>query len=180
MIPCRGATLPARVSTRQRGGLHPSFRLGLRSGGDDGEYIQRYPLRTLIVNRNRSTLRGSSAGLAYGRDIIPLMGPPVAGEAIGELVLISDSGNVTQGLANGAVRDKHAVVVFGEDSGALNQSMFQRGIAIRNAGAASVLLTTSMNQAMWDGNAAQVLAPQVARGWVEQVPTGGTFPRTLR
>lgn len=150
-------------------------RLGLRGGGDDGEYIQSYPLRALIVDRNRSTLRGSSAGLAYGRDIIPLMGPPIDGEATGELVLVSGSANVSQGLANGVVRDKHAVVVFGEDEGTLNQSMFQRGIAVRNAGAASVLLTTSMDQAIWDGNAAQVLAPQVTRGWVEQVPTGGTF-----
>src|SRR5688572_10847186 len=47
-------------------------RMGLRGGAEDGSFIQRYPLVSVMVDRQRSSLTGGPRALEYGRDIVPL------------------------------------------------------------------------------------------------------------
>ena len=155
-------------------------RMGLRGGAEDQGFVQRYPLRTMVVDSDRSTLTGGSAGLAYGRDIVPLLSRGGGGEATGGLVLVSGSGNAARGLANDAVRGKHAVLVLAEDAQGVDPDAFRLAVNIRNSGAASVLVTNSDGQAAWRETAARALRPAIARGWVETAGGSGAFRPVLQ
>ena len=111
-----------------------------------------------MVDRQRSSLAGGPRPLEYGRDIVPL-GPGENGESRGGLVLISGSGNPGGALANNAVRGLHAVYVLPSGSAGVDQDVYRVLIGIRNAGAASVLVTSPANDAAWGANAARALRP---------------------
>src|SRR5688500_13954146 len=91
-------------------------RMGLRGGAADGSFIQRYPLRSVMVDRQRSTLTGGARALEYGRDIVPLGAGGGEGESSGGVVLISGSTNPGNALTANAVRGHHAIYVLPEGS----------------------------------------------------------------
>ena len=49
-------------------------RMGLRGGAQDGGFIQRYPLTSVVVDETSSMLRAGSVTLSYGADVLPLRG----------------------------------------------------------------------------------------------------------
>jgi hypothetical protein len=150
-------------------------RFGLRGGADDGSFIQRYPLRSVMVDRQRSSLTGGARALEYGRDIVPLAVAEENGESRGGLALVSGSGNPGAALSNSAVRGLHVVYVLPRDSEGVDQDIYRTLLSIRNAGAASVLVTSPANDAAWAGDAARALRPSVAQPGGSAPPSGGPF-----
>lgn len=142
---------------------------GLRGGAPDGGFLQHYPLRSIVVDLDHSSLSGGARELTFGRDVAPLLGTDEGGEASGGLVLLSGSGDLSRALADGAVRGQHVVFVRGVGAQGVNQSVLRALLTIRNAGAASVLVTTDQDDASWAASAARALRPAVAKGWG---PTG--------
>jgi hypothetical protein len=138
-------------------------RMGLRGGAADGTFIQRYPLRSVMVDRQRSSLTGGSRALEYGRDIVPLGPAAESGEARGDLVVISGTGNPGNALTGNAVRGRHAVYVLPSSSTGVDEGVYRTLLSIRNAGAASVLVTSPASDAVWGGDAARALRPSVAQ-----------------
>jgi Peptidase family M28 len=138
---------------------------GLRGGAEDGGFLQRYPLRSVVVDSERSSLSGGPRKLEFGRDIAPLLGTDEGGEASGGLVLVSGSQNMTPALADDAVRGQHAVLILGGDAQGVDQDALRLLLTIRNAGAASVLVAMDTNDATWWANATRSLRPAVAKGW---------------
>ena len=154
-------------------------RMGLRGGAENGGFIQRYPLNSIVVDRDASSLVAGSVRLAYGEDIVPLRGASEGGEAEAELVLVSGSTGASAESVEG-VRGKHAVVVLAADAPGLNRGLFQLVVGLRNAGAASVLITNSTEDGRWAANAARTLEPSVSKGW-EDTPgaQGGSSFRPM-
>ena len=68
-------------------------RMGLRGGGDDDGFLQRYPLRSVVVDTERSSLVGGAERLRFGPDLLPLFGEIVEGNAAADPVLVSGSGS---------------------------------------------------------------------------------------
>ena len=65
------------------------------------------------------------------------------------------------------VRGKHAVLVLAADTPAGGRGLFQQLGALRNAGAASILVTSAVDDADWDAAARRAFAPSVSKGWGE-------------
>jgi hypothetical protein len=151
-------------------------RMGLRGGAADGSFIQRYPLRSVMVDRQRSTLTGGARALEYGRDIVPLGAGGGEGESSGGVVLISGSTNPGNALTANAVRGHHAIYVLPEGSPGVDDDVYRVLLSIRNAGAASVFVTSPANDAVWSGDAARALRPSVAQpGSPQPTASSATF-----
>ena len=150
-------------------------RIGLRGGAADGSFIQRYPLRSVMVDRQRSSLAGGSRALEYGRDIVPLGAGSGGGESRGGLVLISGSTNPGNALTGNAVRGQHAIYVLPAGSPGVDDDTYRVLLSIRNAGAASVFVTSPANDAGWAGDAARALRPSVAQPGSPQPAPSATF-----
>jgi len=149
-------------------------RFGLRGGGADGSFIQRYPLRSIVVDRERSGLGGGPRRLEFGRDLIPLTVSLEGGQLRGGLVLLSGITDAARALADGSVREQHAVLVLAANQ-SVDQDVFRVLGAIRNAGAASVLVTNPAGDAQWAAEAARALRPDVAQGWGTTRPSALPF-----
>ncbi|MGE0158747.1 MAG: M28 family peptidase [Gemmatimonadales bacterium] len=150
-------------------------RMGLSGGAGDGGFIQRYPLRSVVVDRARSNITGGGRTLEYGRDVVPLAAATGEGESRGGLVLISGSTNPGAALSGNAVRGRHAVFVLPSSSRGVDQDIYRMLLSIRNAGAASVLVTSPASDAVWAADAARALRPSVAQPGTPQAPAAGAF-----
>ncbi|KPJ81122.1 MAG: hypothetical protein AMS19_08640 [Gemmatimonas sp. SG8_23] len=139
-------------------------RIGLAGGGDDGGFLQRYPLRAVSLDTERSSLVAGPARLRFGADLLPLFGEIVEGEAAGDLVLVSGSGSVGGGTRR-AVRGKHVALVLAADAQGVDRSTFQIVAGLRNAGALSVMVTNATGDARWAANRDRSLSPSVSKGW---------------
>lgn len=140
------------------------LRMGLRGGAEDGGFIQRYPLSSVVMDAAGSSLSSGSVRLAFGDDLVPLRGASGSGEATAEVVLVSGSTGADEELMN-AVRGKHAVLVLADDAPGVDRGLFQLIFGMAEAGAASVLVTNSTDDARWATNATRSLRPSVAKGW---------------
>jgi hypothetical protein len=145
--------------------------MGLRGGAPDGSFVQRYPLRAVAVDAAGSSLRtgsgtgGQAASLSYGPDILPLVPSRASGEATGQLVLVSGSTDPERALRGAAVRGKHAVLVAPGSEAGVDRTRFSLAIAIRRAGAASVLVTNASDDDRWRTTVAAALEPEVETAW---------------
>jgi len=148
---------------------------GLRGGAADGSFLQRYPLRSLVVDRAASGLSGGPRRLAYGTDLAPIFGADAPGEATGGLVFVSGTDDVQRALADGAVRGQHAVVVLPQGAAGLDDATLRLALTVRSAGAASVLVALSVSDAAWASTAALAVRPSVERAWVTP-PAGSGGP----
>jgi hypothetical protein len=168
----QGRDTPSEGLSKTAAWIASEFRrFGLRGGAPEGGYLQRYPLRSLVVDRDASGLAGGARRLAYGADLVPVFGADRAGEVTGGLVLVSGSRDVGRAIADNAVRAQHAVLVLPAAAPGLDQEAFRSAVTLRNAGAASVLVTTGAGAAAWSAQADRALRPDVAKGWQ---PSGGT------
>jgi len=140
-------------------------RMGLRGGAEDGGFIQRYPLYSTVVDTAGTSLVAGSVRLAFGDDFLPMRGAPTSGEATGDVVLVSGLDDATFQPDSAAVRGKHAVVVLGAESFGSGRGIFRLLVGLRNAGAASVIVTSSAADAVWEAVATRALRPSVRKGW---------------
>jgi hypothetical protein len=79
-------------------------------------------------------------------------------------VLVSGSQGAGRNLDASAVRGRHAVLVLGESVQSIDGSAAQLASAIRDAGAASVLLMMSIDDVTWTQNSLYALE----RRWASQ------------
>ncbi|HET9949643.1 MAG TPA: M28 family peptidase [Longimicrobiales bacterium] len=150
--------------------------MGLRGAAEDGGFIQRYPLRSVELDRERSGLEAGGVRLEYGADVLPIFGLLPGGEASAELVLVSGSQDVEAGLRGNAVRGKHAVLVLAAGAPGPTQADQRVMAALRSAGAASVLVTSAAADDSWSASASRILEPSLSRGWVtEPADRAGPF-----
>ena len=140
-------------------------RVGLRGGAADGSFIQRYPLRSLVVDREASGLSGGPRTLTYGADIAPLFAAETGGEATAGLLLVSGSQDLVRATADNAVRRQHVVLVLPASVPGIDQEALRSAITLRNAGAASVLVASNAGEPEWAATAARTMQPAVAQGW---------------
>jgi len=163
-------------------------QLGLRGGARNGSFIQRYPLRSIVVDTDASGLNVAGTRLVYGQDILPITGTTVSGNAQGGLILISGSGTLQTSEAR-LFAGKHVIVVAPVDSEDLAapeirslsayeaiQSMRQRLSALITGGALSVMVTSSSGDESWAASARRALRPTVRKGWGERRAEGSFAP----
>jgi hypothetical protein len=148
-------------------------RMGLRGGAEDGGFIQRYPLESVVLDGDGSSLSSGSVRLAFGQDIVPLRGATGSGEATADVVLVSGSRGATAEHMN-AVRGKHAVLILAANATGVDRGLFQLIFGMANAGAASVLVTNGTDDVRWEANATRSLRPSVSKGWGEATDGGGS------
>ena len=177
--PSRGLELTAEWIASELGAM------GLRGGAPDGDFVQRYPLRSVAVDAAGSGLRADAAGaagstaLGYGPDMLPLVPAPTGGQATAPLVVVSGSTGPRRALSGDAVRGKHAVLVAPRSARGVDQSLFSLVIAIAGAGAASVLVTNGSDDERWGALAAAALEPEIDRTWGASVGAGAAPFRPL-
>jgi len=148
---------------------------GLRGGAADGGFFQRYPLRALSVDLAASGLSGGARRLAYGADLVPILGADGGGEARGGLLMVSGTRDLGRAIADNAVRGQHAVLVLPADAPGMNQDALRSAVTLRNAGATSVLVTSGAGDADWAAAVSRGLQPAVAEGWEPSSPVAGAF-----
>jgi len=141
-------------------------RMGLRGGAEDGSFIQRYPLRAVVVDRSGSYARRAGRRLEFGEDLLPLLGDVMNGERTAPLALVSGSGNAQAGLSDNAVRGRHAILVLSSTAAGVDQDVYRNMVALMNAGAASVMVTNPSGDAAWGASAGAALRGDVSRGWI--------------
>ncbi len=150
-------------------------QLGLRGGARDGSFIQRYPLRSIVVDTEASGLNTPSTRLLFGRDLVPVSGATVSGNAQGGLVLISGSGTL-QTSEPRPFAGNHVIVVAPADSDGVDRSMRQRLSALITGGALSVIVTNSSGDESWAASARRALRPTVRKAWGERRAEGSFAP----
>jgi hypothetical protein len=87
-------------------------RLGMRPGGDDGGYVQRYGIRRVALDPGRSGARFGRRDLRYGRDFGPAMPiiPPRT-SMTGPLMVVSGSQDADRVLGATSFTGKHVLII---------------------------------------------------------------------
>jgi len=154
-------------------------RLGLRGGAEGGSFIQRYPLRSVVVDVERSSVVAGSHRLHFGEDVLPLFGEIVDGDVGADLVVVSGSGSVGRG-ARRAVRGRHVALVMARDARGVDGDAFQLIAALRSAGAVSVMVTNGTDDARWRTNVDRSMAGAASKGWGSAGRSAATFAPLLQ
>ncbi len=149
-------------------------RLGLRGGAEDGSFIQRYPVRSTVVDSEASWLGVGAATLRYGTDVAPLRGGSESVEVSGGIVVVSGAGSVTPAIG-ARVSGAHAILAAPPEAQRLDRRLFQLVVGLANAGAASVWVPSSLGDEAWAAQARRALRPSVEKGWGEE-GRGGSRP----
>ena len=152
---------------------------GLRGGAADGSFVQRYPLRSLVVDRDASGLTGGPRRLAYGADLLPLFGAETGGDATAGVVVVSGSQDLGRAIADNAVRRQHVVLLPFSNAPGGEQEAIRYALTLRNAGAASVLLASNVNDSLWAAVEGRSLQPAVAQGQGEPSAAAPPFRPVL-
>jgi hypothetical protein len=89
----RGRDTPSRELDRAATYIAAEFaRMGLRPGGDEGSFIQRYPLERRVPDTAGSYLAlGTEVPIRFGADAIRVEGPYVPAGVSGSVVLVTGS-----------------------------------------------------------------------------------------
>jgi hypothetical protein len=171
----QGRDTPSQGLDRTAEWIASEFRrLGLRGGLPDGSFIQRYPLKSVAVDAQASSLRAGTERLSFGQDLVPLFGAGSA-EASGDVVLVSGSGTLASRDAR-TIRGKHVILVLPAGAPGVDRSIFSVLGSFRTAGAASVWVTNDTDDARWSANVRRSLRPSVSKGWGDAAVAGETAP----
>lgn len=135
--------------------------LGFRGGAEDGSFIQRYPLEQVALDVEASGITGAGVRLRFGEDLAPLFGSPSEVDVTGGVVLISGSTDSRAALVPGAVEGRHALLVLSTDATGVTRDLFRLLGAIREAGAASVMVVNPTGDEAWAARAARVAEASV-------------------
>lgn len=138
-------------------------RMGLRGGMPDGSFIQGYPLRSVEVDVDRSFVVSGGQRLRYGQDVRPLFGAGSA-EVGADLILVSGAGGLSRSQRR-RIQGRHVAVVPGRNAAGTERQMYGFLNALRQAGAASVLVANSSSDEQWSRGVRRSLAPAVSKGW---------------
>jgi len=139
-------------------------RFGLQGGANDGRFLQRYPLRSVVVDTERSSVVAGAHRLRFGDDVLPLFGEIVNGDAGADLVLVSGSGSIGRGVRR-AVRGRHVALVLAPDAQGVDGAAFQLVAGLRAAGAASVMVTNGTDDRRWTTNVDRSLRGATSKAW---------------
>lgn len=153
-------------------------RMGLRGGMPDGSFIQRYPLNSVVIDTERSFLTMGAERLRFGSDVVPLFGGG-EGEAGADLVVVSGTGSPSRSQAR-QIEGRHVVLVLAADAPGVDRSIFGLVSELRQAGAASVLVTNSTGDERWEANARRSMAPSVSKGWSDEEGAEAPFSPMLQ
>lgn len=154
-------------------------RMGLRGGMPDGSFVQRYPLNSVEIDEERSSVAAGGARLRFGVDVLPLFGIS-DGDAGADLVVLSGSGDLTRAQRR-QLEGRHVAVVLASDAAGVDRRMFGFLDELRQAGAASVLVSNSTDDDRWGANARRSMSPSVTKGWsLAEGQDGGAFMPMLQ
>lgn len=149
----RGRDTPSpelEETARWVAGRFQSF--GLEPGGDEGGYLQRYPIQTIAADFDASSARvRSGPRLEFGTDLGFPFGATREGDFTGGVVVVSGSEGWAEVLGAADLDGKHVILVSspareGAWSGAARR--MSRMIR-RSSGPASLLVATARSDAEW-------------------------------
>jgi hypothetical protein len=121
--------------------------LGLKPGGDDGSYIQRYAIEVVRPDLISSSAEVSGGGhLRFGRDLISPLGAE-EGDFEGEVVVLSGSGGISPDLV-ADIAGKHVIVVSMPRG--LDRDGRRFATDLRRSGALSVIVATDRPDRDWE------------------------------
>ncbi|MSR36436.1 MAG: M28 family peptidase [Gemmatimonadetes bacterium] len=109
----RGRATPSPELEQTAAWIASEFaRFGLRPGGDEGSYLQRYAIRTSVLEPAASIASFGDATLRFGRDVAPAYAYLLPqGERSGPLVVISGTGLAGAALLNASFAGRHVLIV---------------------------------------------------------------------
>lgn len=124
-------------------------RFGLRPGGDDGGYLQRYLLQRTSPDFEASDILG--ADLRFGRDVLFFYGLPPEGDFNGPTVVISGSGDPAAAISADEVRGRNVVLVTTPpELGARSPAAIQVLRTIFAMDPASLIVATTRGDEEWE------------------------------
>ena len=120
-------------------------RVGLVPAGDDGSYVQRYPIETVQPDFVASSARVNGGGdLRFGRDLV--IAGASEGDLEGEVVMLVGMGDITPEAVSEIV-GKHVVVA--SMPGGLDREGRRFVTNLRRDGALSVLVVVDVADRAW-------------------------------
>ena len=127
-------------------------RMGLSPGGDDGSFMQYYPIAPLRPARGLSSAEMGGKGLVFGEEIVVVNGVGQA-DIQGDVVVVAGLGDVTESVAS-SIDGKIVLAV----SMAEGYRTHRRAVSdLRRAGALTVLVSVEKNDQVWN-TGSEVLA----------------------
>ncbi len=133
-------------------------RLGLSPGGDDGSFMQYYPIETLRPSRRMSSAELGGKSLAFGEDIVVTSGVGHT-DIQGDVVVLAGLGDLTEGVAS-SIEGKIVLAV----SMAEGYRTHRRAVSdLRRAGALTVLVSTEKNDQVWSADSEALAARNTMR-----------------
>lgn len=153
-------------------------RLGLKPGGDEGSYLQRYPVTVTRPDPDSSFIAFSDpAGRAFtlrlGRDARVEGMAPSTLTSLGT-VLIGGASIDTAAIPREAVAGKLAILVLDWSKGMTEQLQAAIGL-VMGRGARAVMMPVNSDSMAGIMGLGQEPAPRVARGTVARTSRGGAF-----
>jgi hypothetical protein len=121
---------------------------GLAPGGDDGSFLQYYPIETLRPDRGMSSAEIGGQSVDFGEDIVVANGVGQA-DIQGEVVVLAGSGDVSEDVAS-SINGKIVLSISMEEG----YRTHRRAISdLRRAGALAVLVATEKSDQEWTATA---------------------------
>jgi hypothetical protein len=124
--------------------------LGLRPGGDGGSFLQRYSMRTTVLDPAASTASFGGSALRFGRDVAPAYSYLLpSGERAGSVVVVSGTALAGVRLDGSELAGRHVVIVPPARSEPRTPSVSAVLRAVLAAGPSAVWLASDRDDADW-------------------------------
>ena len=124
-------------------------RFGLRPGGDQGGFLQRYPIRMVGPDFGASSVRTDrGGGLVFGADVLPASSTPQPAEARGAAVVLS-GGTGFDRARRMQLAGRHVILIVPRDLSRRSRALNQLLGEVFTRGAVSVLLASDATDAEW-------------------------------
>jgi hypothetical protein len=125
-------------------------RLGLRPGGDQGGFLQRYAMRTIVLEPAASNASFGETALRFGRDVAPAYSFVLPqDERAGSLVVVSGTALPSGALDSAALAGRHVLIVPPPGTEPRTASVSAVLRAVLAAGPLVVWLASDRDDAEW-------------------------------
>jgi hypothetical protein len=129
-------------------------RLGLRPGGDEDGFIQRYPIRTVALDPLASRGRFGDTDVRIGRDWAPAYAAaPPTGRLTGTLVVLSGSTNAAEALASTDLTGRHVLIAPFFEGDVETPEVRALMQAVRAKGALAIWVAIDHTDGVWAARA---------------------------